>query len=165
MNYINQYRNWIFLGAICLTIILLFIANIIGNQENQQSLEDQAKFNYAVELLSQDQPDQALTFLEELKGDYKDNHLVIWQKGWAHGQLGELEEAIDYFLDAQEINPVLTRQPIFLIQFSYVMLNAERFDEARVYLEHSKNQRGITEEQIELVDTWLEFIEIETEAS
>lgn len=160
MGNINKYFNWTFLGAICTSFFLLIIAFFIGKSEDKQFLVDQQEFSYAIQFIDEGEIESGIQLLNKLETDYQDNHLITWQKGWALGQLGQIDEAIDYFIEAQEQNPVLTRQPIFLIQFSWVMLNAERYEEAKVYLEHTLNQGGITEDQIELVNEWLTIIKL-----
>lgn len=164
MEKLYQNRNYIFLGSISLAIMLLLIAYFVGNSDNKQFFADQADFVYATTLIDDGQLEQADQIFDHLLGKYPNNHNVVWQKGWSTAQLGNPDEAINHFMDAQDLNPVLTRDTTFLMQFSIVMLNAERFEEARTYLEHTKKQSGLTDEQLQLVDDWLEFANGELEA-
>lgn len=162
MEYIKKYYNWIVLCLLVVTVTILLVTYFIGKSENEKFAQDQMNFHLALQAIEmEDNLEQAYQLLIDLEEDYQDNHYVNWQLGWTVGRMGDYKEGIKYFLKAQDQNPVLTRDPIFLIQFAWVMLQDERYDEAKVYLEHSREQIGITDEQLEIVDNWLQLVELE----
>lgn len=162
MEYIKRYYNWILLSLIVVSIIVLVVTYFVGKKEDERFAQDQVNFHLALKSFEEEgNIEHAYQLLSELQQNYDGNHLVNWQLGWTVGHMGDYKEGIKYFLKAQEQNPVLTRDPIFLLQFVWVMLQDERFDEAKVYLEHSKRQSAITEEQLAIVDEWLQIVEVE----
>lgn len=130
----------------------------IATKQNAQFQEDQTTYQHAIQLLVNENYEQALKHFENIEDRNQNNHLLNWNKGWALGQMGEFGESLEYFILAQEQNPVLTRDPIFVLQFVWVMLNTQNLFEAQLYLEHIKQLRDINEEQLNLANEWLEYI-------
>lgn len=158
MSISSKYIKLVFLLIIGILTILLFTSHFLGKNQNKEFLEDQTIFNHAVEFLSKGKKIDGGKMLESLANKYDDNYLVVWQNGWGKEMNGESEKAIQEFLKAQELNPVLSRHPIFLMQFGWTLLHGGYHNSAKLYLEESLKY-SLNENQKKQVTEWLKIIE------
>lgn len=136
----DKSRNLIFFCFIAIIIVSLIVVNNIGSKQDKVFAEDIQRYNYALQLLSENKPSEAQPLLKELFEKYPDNYEVIWGYGIVQSQLRNFEQAHLFYQQAQEKNITLVRDPLFLVQYGELLLNLGEEEKAKVYLEESLKQ-------------------------
>lgn len=153
-----NYTNWVFACLILLIVIAVITIGQIGKKQEFTFLEDFQKYNYAIQLLEQDQANQAIIIFEELITTYTNYPYLLWNYGISLAMIGEFENSIDVYQKALKQRPFLIKNSVFTQSLGEVYFNYKDFEKAKVYLEYCLNLE-ITSEQEQKIQKILQEIE------
>lgn len=153
MEGIHHYRHFFLLSTILIVILAIGAASFTGSLDKERHESNQEVFELARNQVNSGDAELGLDVLLDLTSEYDDSPLLHWQIGSGYKRLGELEPAIDYYVEAQQYNADLANHAPFVIEFG-ILLDEAGYQEADLYLEQSL-KLDLTNDQFALVNDLL----------
>lgn len=150
INMTGRVRNYIFLVLSVITILSLFIAKSIANQRNIPLIRDYIVYQQALDLVDQNSFDKAEPLLNDLIKKYPDSHMLLLSYSRCLIQDGKLTEATEYLQKSREINPLLTYNTDYLVQYGTLLFKLGDYSKADQYFDQSKKMLNNPEKINEL---------------
>ena len=150
MEGVHRYRHFLLVSTIMIVTLALGAAAFTGSLDQERHETQQEYFELARGQVHEGDAELGLDVLLDLRDTYEESPLLHWQIGRGYEQLGELEQAIDYYVLAQDLNADLANHVPFVIQFGILLHNAG-YDEADLYLERSL-ELDLTNEQFATIN-------------
>lgn len=144
----------IFLGIVLFVIIGIIYTNITGKNQDEVYKQDFMKYQQAIQLMQDNELDQAIKTLEELVVKYPDEYNLYYQLGNAYSSQKDFEKAAIHFQKAIDIRPALLEDPLFAYMMGESLYNIKQFDLAKAYLSNPvpKEYKTKKEELLQLIE-------------
>jgi len=120
---------------VLIVIIGLGYASLTGKTHDKKILKEQTRYTQALQFLQNQEYDQAVTLLKLVKEDYPNSATVKYYLGTSLANIREWNSAAQEYQQILDLNPYKVKEPIFMIQFAGILINAKKLDEAKIVLE------------------------------
>lgn len=133
----GRIRNLILIVLLALTLVVVSITYSVGVNQDEAYINNYKLYKNAMDLISQQNCDQALQLLNQLDEDSSKSYQVLYMKAVCFAQKSDYETAIDYMQAAREAWPALIQDQKFLLRYGLMLYNHGDYKEAQLYLEQS----------------------------
>ncbi|MEK5146073.1 tetratricopeptide repeat protein [Psychrobacillus sp. FSL K6-4615] len=120
---------------IVVLILGIFYASKSSEKQDEQFFKEQATFNQAIDYFQGGQYELAIPLLTKVGKEQPESEVVKYYLALALSNTGEWSSASQEYQEVLNVNPYKVKDSMFMIQFAEVLLNAEKFEEAKVVLE------------------------------
>lgn len=139
-------RKYILLGIILFVVVGLFTANILAKKQDEKFAVEDLLYTQALQLYEAGDYKQAETMIEDLIKEQADSEVVNHLGGLIAASNGDYKAASVFMQKSLDLNPYKVENAMFMLQFGEILLNAERFKEAKIILQHCQEVGWAPEE-------------------
>lgn len=146
MLFKENTRKYIVVAVVVLIIIGLISAKIMGDKQDEAFKENSSLYEQVVQLYSVQKSAEAAPLVEELLKKQPDSEVVNYLGGLIASGNEDYGQAAILLQKTLDINPYKVEDPIFMLQFAEVLVEVERFDDAKVVLQRCREAAWAPEE-------------------
>lgn len=146
MIFKENTRKYILVSVVVLIVIGLISAKIMGNKQDEEFKANNMLYEQVVQLYSAQNAAEAAPLMAELLKKQPDSEIVNYLGGMIATGNEDYGQAAILLQKTLDINPYKVEDPIFMLQFAEVLVEVERFDDAKVVLERCREAAWAPEE-------------------
>lgn len=135
MKIKESNRKYIFTVVVFFILASFFIANIMGKTQDKSFSVSKKMFDEMVTQLQQGHYESALEKVSDLEDGNSDSEVVNYIIGLATANASQSDRAASYFQKTLDINPYKVEDPMFMLQYAEVLVQAKMLEEASIVLE------------------------------
>lgn len=157
MRLTEKNRRYILVGMVAFIIIGIFTAKILGSKQDEQFMYEDMLYAQANQLYEQGNYIDALAMSNELLELQPRSEAANYLGALIAAQVGEYKQAAILLQKTMDINPYKSDNPTFMLQFGEVLILAERYEDAKIVLEKSR-ERGWAPAQMDYQERVTELL-------
>jgi len=137
---IKQWKKWIFLGSLCLVVLMLLISNFQGKSQDKEFMADYILYQEALNNYDQGDYDQAYKIYQKLLRNPRYFHSVELNLQMARTEIERQnhEEAIKYYEKIKRNYPAIVLDKGFLDEYAWELF-VEDDERYKKYFERLKS--------------------------
>ncbi|MFC4410003.1 hypothetical protein ACFOZY_06065 [Chungangia koreensis] len=133
-----NYKLVLFFMSLIL-IIGIFTSITLSNNQDHKFIELQMRYNEGLEYFNNKEYENAYNSLNQIVDEFPDSEPVNYLYAISAVNTFHFKESLIYMERALDINPYNVENPVFMIQYAEILINADKIEEAKLVIEHSKN--------------------------
>ncbi|TQR18152.1 tetratricopeptide repeat protein [Psychrobacillus soli] len=135
MNITDTATRYIVVGIIAMLILGLGYTSFSGAKQDEQYEAEQEIYKHSLDLIEEEQFDQALLYLKQVEENYPESANVKYNLAITYANIGEWNNAAQEYKRVLDLNPYRVEDSLFMLQYGSVLLNANKNDEAKIVFE------------------------------
>lgn len=144
MTINEKYTRYTVVGVILFIVCGLVYTHSIGKKQDEEYLYTYNEFHQAVELLKNNQFAEAKPLLLKIEKKHPHSFTVEHYLALSLANTGDTKKAARKMEKALQLNPYLSEDPTFMLQFAQILTFAHEKEKALIVLEGCKKLKAPT---------------------
>lgn len=146
MKIVDSNRKYILLGFVLFIIGGFLTANILAKSQDEIFIEEDLMYSRAQQLLSEGEIQEASYHANELQRRQPNSEAANYLAAVVAANEGSYSQAAILYQKTLDINPYLVGNSMFMLQFGEVLVESERYEEAKIVLIRCQESGWVPEE-------------------
>ena len=146
MEFTYKSRRYIFLAFVLFIIVGISTAKVLGAKQDEKYLTQYTYYQQAQQLVAEANYTEADKYLHELLLEQPNSEALNYLAGLTSANLGDFGKAAILMQKTLDINPYKVEDAMFMLQFGEILLNSERYEDAKIVLTRCKEMGWVPEQ-------------------
>jgi tetratricopeptide (TPR) repeat protein len=130
----GEKSNYLYYAVLAFTLTVLLAAFAVGKVQDKTYCSEYKDHMKVVSLIQEDGLSEAEKLLPGLLEKNPSSYILRWEYGCCLAARGDYQNAREYYLKAQQLNPRLVKDQEFALQMGMILYELGEYQEASRYL-------------------------------